>query len=203
MPEWFFSPLSAWSYDVLVVDPPWRFRTWSETNQAKSASRHYDLMTIEQIKSLPIRMLAKPDALLLLWGTGAMTPQALDVMKAWGFTYKSHMVWRKTTPSGKVRMGTGYWARSMHEPVFIGSIGKPRKITAFPSLFDGIAREHSRKPDEFYDIVMRHAPGKRRCDIFSRETREGWEAWGNETGKFDVTHTGGPKFIGVPLEEPA
>lgn len=139
-----FEGLTPLSYDVIVCDPPWRFRTWGEHNQAKSASRHYALMQTEEIKALPVGSLAQRDCILLLWATGAMLPVAFDAMAAWGFTYKSMMVWRKLTPSGKVRMGTGYWARSMHEPVLIGSIGKPGKFSAFPSLFDGIAREHSR-----------------------------------------------------------
>lgn len=185
MSKWPFGNLMPLSYDCLVVDPPWRFRTWSETNQAKSASRHYDLMRTEDIAALPVGDLAQRDCILLLWTTGAMQPQAFDVMKAWGFTYKSQMIWRKTTPAGKIRMGTGYWARSMHEPVMIGCIGKPGKFSAFPSIFDGVAREHSRKPDEFYDLVNKHTLGMRRADLFSRQNRPGFEGWGYETGKFD------------------
>ena len=182
--DWFFAPLIPLSYDLIVIDPPWRFRTWGEHNQAKSASKHYSLMQTDDIKSMPVSQLAQADCLLLLWATGAMMPQAIDCMKAWGFTYKSQMAWRKTTPAGKVRMGTGYWARSMHEPILIGSIGKPPKFSAFPSLFDGIAREHSRKPDEFYRLVDKHAAGLRRADVFSRQKREGWDSFGNETEKF-------------------
>ena len=141
-------------------------------------------MQTDEIKALPVGSLAQRDCILLLWATGAMLPVAFDAMAAWGFTYKSMMVWRKLTPSGKVRMGTGYWARSMHEPILIGSIGKPGKFSAFPSLFDGIAREHSRKPEEFYALVAKHTVGLRRADLFSRTERIGWESWGNETGKF-------------------
>lgn len=183
---WPFDDLRPLSYDVIIADPPWRFRTWSETNQAKSASKHYDLMQTDDIKALPVGDLAQRDCILLLWATGAMQPQALEVMKAWGFAYKSQMIWRKTTPSGKVRMGTGYWARSMHEPVLIGAIGKPPKFSAFPSLFDGIAREHSRKPEEFYALVDKHTAGLRRADLFARQSRPGFDAWGNEATKFDM-----------------
>lgn len=182
---WPFAPLIPMSYDVLSIDPPWRFRTWSETNQAKSASRHYDLMMIEDIKALPVGQLAQGDCLLLLWATAPMLPQAFDCMKAWGFTYKSNMVWRKVTESGKSRMGTGYWARSMHEQVLIGSLGKPRKFSAFPSIFDGVAREHSRKPEQYYRLVEKHTSGLRRADVFSRESRPDWAAFGSEVGKFD------------------
>lgn len=181
---WLFDPLIPMSYEVIVADPPWRFRTWSETNQAKSASRHYGLMMLDEIKALPVGSLAQRDCLLLLWVTAPMLPQGLAVMQAWGFEYKSNLNWRKVTENGKVRMGTGYWARSMHEQVLIGALGKPRKFSAFPSSFDGIAREHSRKPEEFYRLVEKHTSGLRRADLFSRQHRIGWEAFGNETTKF-------------------
>lgn len=185
---WPFDPLVPLSYDVIVADPPWRFRTWGEHNQAKSASRHYSLMTLPEIKALPVNQLAQGDCLLLLWTTGwAMaTGQAHEVVKAWGFGAKSEIVWNKRTPAGKTRMGTGYWARSMHEPIMLASIGKPRKFSAFPSAFDGIAREHSRKPDEFYRLVEKHTAGMRRADLFSRESRAGFHGWGNESEKFDA-----------------
>jgi len=185
--DWFFAPLVRHAYDLIVIDPPWRFRTWSEHNQAKSASRHYALMTTPDIHALPVRQLAQRHCLLLLWSTGAMMPQALDAMRAWGFSYKSQTVWRKLTASGKVRMGTGFWARSMHETVLIGTIGKPPRIKAFPSLFDGLAREHSRKPDEFYAICERVKPQARRADLFCREQRPGWDGFGFERDKFDAT----------------
>lgn len=182
---WPFGDLRPLSSEVIVADPPWRFRTWGEHNQAKSASKHYSLMMTDDISALPVGELAQRDCLLLLWCTAPMLPQALGVMAAWGFAYKSNLVWRKITPAGKPRMGCGYWARSMHEQVLIGSIGKPRKFSAFPSLFDGIAREHSRKPDEFYGLVRKHTAGLRRVDLFSRESRDGFESWGNEATKFD------------------
>lgn len=188
---WPFDPLVPLSYDVIIADPPWRFRTWGEHNQAKSASRHYSLMTLPEIKALPVNQLAQGDCLLLLWTTGwAMaTGQVHEVVKAWGFGGKSEIIWNKRTASGKTRMGTGYWARSMHEPIMLASIGKPRKFSAFPSSFDGLAREHSRKPDEFYRLVEKHTAGMRRADLFSRETRDGFHGWGNESGKFDAAIT--------------
>jgi N6-adenosine-specific RNA methylase IME4 len=184
-----FAELPPLSFDLIAADPPWRFRTWGEHNQTKSASRHYDLMTTDDIKELPVGGLAQRDCLLMLWATGAMLPQALDVMAAWGFKYKSLMSWRKMTPAGKVRMGTGYWTRSMHEPILLGTLGNPTKVSGFPSIFDGIAREHSRKPDEFFDLVEKHTTGLRRLELFSRESRPNWTAWGNETGKLDEGST--------------
>jgi len=182
---WPFSPLTPLSYDVIICDPAWRFQTRSERGQTKGASHHYEVMSDEEIAALPVGSLAQRDCILLLWATAPMLPLALEVMRGWGFSYKSLLAWRKTTATGKVRMGTGYWARSMHEPVLIGTIGSPSKTSAFPSIFDGLAREHSRKPNEFYDLVRKHTSGLRRADLFARESREGFEGWGREMGKFD------------------
>lgn len=180
---WFFDPLLARSYDLIVIDPPWPFATWSAAGQDKSASKHYRVMTLADIMDLPVRDLLKPNAVVLLWATGAMLAQAVAVMEAWGITYKTELAWRKVTRNGKVRMGCGFWARTMHEPVLLGTVGKPSKFT-LPSCFDGIAREHSRKPDEFYRMITERTPGLRRADVFAREQRDGWDAWGDEVGKF-------------------
>ncbi len=126
--------------------------------------------------------------MLLLWtcGWAMATGQTQAVARAWGFTPQSEMIWRKLTVNGKPRMGTGYRVRTLHEPILVCTIGNP-KHKPLPSLFDGVAREHSRKPAEFYDIALRHTPGAmRRADLFSRETRAGFEGWGNEHGKFDA-----------------
>lgn len=186
---WPFGTLAPLSFDVIVADPPWRFRTWGEHNQAKSASRHYSLMETPDILALPVGQLAQRDCLLLLWATAPMLPQALAAMSAWGFRYKSNIIWRKITASGKPRMGTGYWARTMHEQVLIGCLGKPRKFRAFPSSFDGVVREHSRKPEEFFILVEKHTVGARRLDLFSREPRGGWFAFGDESKKFPPCRT--------------
>jgi N6-adenosine-specific RNA methylase IME4 len=127
--------------------------------------------------------LLKNNAVVLLWTTGAMLAQAFAVMQAWGITYKTNLMWRKVTRNGKVRMGCGFWARTTHEPILLGTVGKPRTIT-MRSCFDGIAREHSRKPDEFYRMITERTPGLRRADLFAREKRDGWDAWGDEVEKF-------------------
>ncbi|MGX9426138.1 MULTISPECIES: MT-A70 family methyltransferase [Bradyrhizobium] len=186
---WFFDPLSAHSYDLIVVDPPWPFKTWSQAGQRKSASMHYRVMTLADIMALPVRQLLKDNAVILLWATGAMLDQAVAVMQAWGVTFKTEIAWRKVTRNGKVRMGCGFWARTMHEPILLGTLGKPGKFT-LPSCFDGIAREHSRKPDEFYRMITERTPDLRRADLFARERREGWDAWGDEVGKFSSPRIG-------------
>jgi len=180
---WRFAPLMAHSYDLVVLDPPWPFVTWSAAGQGKSGSKHYRIMTLADIKELPVRGLLKDDAVILLWSTGAMLAQAIAVMEAWGLAFKTEIVWRKVTRNGKVRWGCGFWARTMHEPLLLGTVGKPTKFT-LPSCIDGIAREHSRKPQEFYNMIKERTPGLRRADLFARENRDGWDCWGDEVGKF-------------------
>jgi N6-adenosine-specific RNA methylase IME4 len=183
--SWPFGVLRPFSYDVIVIDPPWDFENRSDAGTRKGADPHYDVMALSDIKALPVGHLARRDAILLLWSTGAMLPQALDALDAWGARYLSQMVWRKVTKNGKVRVGTGYRVRTCHKPVLLASFGGRQTHKAFPSIFDGLAREHSRKPDEFYRLMVERTPGLDRCDLFSRETRPGFDGWGREHGKFD------------------
>jgi N6-adenosine-specific RNA methylase IME4 len=179
----FFWPLPLHSYDLVVIDPPWPFVTWSDAGQGKSASQHYRMMLLSEIKALPVRELLKKDAVVFLWTTAPLLPQALAVLESWEIAYKTHIVWRKVTRTGKVRMGCGFWVRTMHEAVLLGTVGKPPKFT-LPSCFDGIAREHSRKPAEFYSLIGDRTPGLRRADLFARERRDGWDVWGDEVDRF-------------------
>lgn len=183
---WQFGSLAMFGYDLIVADPPWDFGLYSEAGQAKSAKAHYTTMSLADIMALRVGDLARGDCLLLLWCCEWMPPAARqDVLDAWGFAYKTTIIWRKTTRNGKVRMGPGYRARTMHEPVIVATIRNP-KHAAFPSIFDGVAREHSRKPDEFYRMVEAVAPTAARADLFSRQRRLGWVSWGNEVEKFAI-----------------
>ena len=185
--DWPFRDIAPLSADVIVADPPWTFELRSEAGEEKSPQAHYECMSLDDIKALPVGMLARGDCLLLLWtcGWAMATGQAQEVARAWNFTPISEMAWRKVTPSGKPRMGPGYRVRTLHEPILVCAIGEQRH-KPLPSLFDGIAREHSRKPDEFYEIVRSATlSAMRRVDLFSRETRPGFIGWGNEHGKFD------------------
>lgn len=200
--DWPFGDLLPLSFDVIAADNPWPFALYSDAGNEKSASAQYETMSIEEIAALPVGQLARGDCLLLMWATGAILPDALMVMAAWGFTFKSEMVWRKTTRHGKVRVGTGYRVRSMHEPVLIGTMGNPLH-KPFPSVFDGLAREHSRKPDSFFSMVERHTPTAFRLDLFSRQTRPGWAAFGRESTKFDTDVVSTKRELSPDTELPA
>lgn len=179
-------------FEIVVSDPPWRFKSNSVHKPGRNAIRHYDCMTIEDISALPVRDIVAKDALLLLWATAPMLPEQLRVVQAWGFTYRTQLVWAKD------RTGTGFWARNQHEVVLICRKG------AFPCkqpgedaplgasvidapLLDAAVREHSRKPDQFYDRVdaVERWAGMRRLDMFTRQTRPGWTPFGDEATKFD------------------
>lgn len=103
-------------YGAILADPPWRFRTWSQRNQSRAASRHYRLMTLPEICALPVADLAAPDCALFLWVTRPMLREAFTVAEAWGFQFKTvAFTWTKTTKHGKEHMGLGYWSRANPE----------------------------------------------------------------------------------------
>jgi len=182
---WPFGSLRMFSFDVIVVDPPWDFENYSKAGTKKGADPHYQVMSLAEIKALPIGHLGRADSIVLLWSIAPMLLEALDTLSAWDAKYLSQIVWRKVTRRGRVRIGTGYRVRSCHELVLLASFGGRQCHTTFPSIFDGLAREHSRKPDEFYRMIVERTPNQERCDLFSRETRAGFVGWGNEHGKFD------------------
>lgn len=180
--NWPFGKLQMFGYEVVVADPPWEFELRSEKGIEKSPQRYYETMPVAEIKALPVANLVRHNSLLLLWTTGwaIATGQAQDVARAWGAEPVTELVWIKRTKNGKNRVGTGYRARTMHEPILLAKWGNP-KHAPFPSSFDGLARRHSEKPDEFYDLVKRKTLGNFRCDLFSAGIdRPGFDGWGED-----------------------
>lgn len=183
MTPWPFGDMRMFGYDCIVADPPWSFRLRSEAGERKSPMFHYDCMSVDDIAAMPVSQLARGDCLLLLWTCGwAMANRhAHKVAEGWGFTPITELVWRKTTKNAKVRVGPGYRARTMHEPILLCTMGNPVH-GAFPSLFDGLARRHSEKPDEFYEMVRSKTKHMlHRADLFSAGIqRPGFEGWGED-----------------------
>jgi N6-adenosine-specific RNA methylase IME4 len=163
-------------FGVIYADPPWRFEPYSrDTGMDRAADNHYPTMTLAEIKAMQIP--AAEDAVLFLWATVPMLLEALDVMAAWGFAYKSHFVWVKN------RAGTGYWNRNRHELLLIGTRGDipaPAPGQQYSSVIDASVGTHSAKPFHFVEIIEDLFPTLPRIELFARETRLGWEAWGNE-----------------------
>jgi N6-adenosine-specific RNA methylase IME4 len=173
-------------YDLIMADPPWTFKIWSDKGQEKSAQAQYNCMDLEGVKSLPVIDLAAPNSLLWLWATNPMLPQAFEVMEAWGFTFKTAGHWSKKTVHGKQAFGTGYILRCAGEPFLIGTRGKIKTTKSTRSVIEAKVREHSRKPDEAFTAAEAMIPDAKRVELFSRESRLGWDTWGNERDKFDV-----------------
>jgi N6-adenosine-specific RNA methylase IME4 len=187
MTAWPFDPLPVFGFDVVVIDPPTVFETYSGKGQAKSGGGHYETMSWDDIGAMPFGHLCRANGIVLLWACPPTLELSFALLKRMGAKYKTELVWRKLTKTGKPRRGTGYRAANYHESVLLGVFGDECQTHAqFPSMFDGIAREHSRKPDEFYSMVERLTPRAFRCDLFSRETRPGFAGWGLEHGKFDA-----------------
>jgi N6-adenosine-specific RNA methylase IME4 len=188
MSDWPFGGLSRNAYGVILSDPPWRFRTWGEHNQTKSPSRHYDLMTLDDIKALPVATLAAADCLLFMWACAPTLDQSFDVMASWGFKFKTAGAWAKQSKTGrKWAFGTGYLLRSAAEFYLIGTIGNPKSaVRDVRNLTVAPVREHSRKPDSVRDDLERMFPSVRKAELFGRTEARGWDVWGNQTEKFEA-----------------
>jgi N6-adenosine-specific RNA methylase IME4 len=172
-------------FATVLADPPWRFvnQTGKMAPEHKRLSR-YRTMTLKEIMALPVQNLVLPAAHLYLWCPNALLPQGLDVMKAWGFSYKSNIVWHKVRKDGgSDGRGVGFYFRNVTELILFGIRGKNARTLApgrrQVNLLATRKREHSRKPDEQYEIIEACSPGPF-LELFARGTRKGWISWGNQ-----------------------
>jgi len=185
-------------FQLIMADPPWRFMNRSQKGEGKNAVNKYQCMTLDEIKALDVASIADPKGCWLwLWTTAPMLRKGFEILDAWGFEFSTELIWEKRTKHGKRAFGTGYIGRNCHEPVLIARRGKPPKLASksIRSVFDGLLREHSRKPDNAYQIAEQLFGDVTRADLFSRENRLGWSAWGNETGVFNPPQTDVEEFI--------
>jgi len=171
-------------FTTILADPPWRF----DNRTGKMAPEHqrllrYQTMTMEEILELPVNRLAGAKAHLYLWIPNALIFEGLEVMKRWGFTYKTNLVWYKIRkdggPDGR---GVGFYFRNVTELVLFGVRGNMRTLDAGrrqTNIITTRKREHSRKPDELYSIIEACSPGPY-LELFARHPRKGWVQWGNE-----------------------
>jgi len=181
--------LAMGQFGTILADPPWRFCN----STGKVAPEHrrlarYPTMALQEILELPIAQIALPQSHLYLWVPNALVLEGLEVMKRWGFTYKTNIVWYKVRkdggPDGR---GVGFYFRNVTELVLFGTRGNLR--TSAPgrrqvNIIVSRKREHSRKPDELYQIIEKCSPGPY-LELFARQHREGWSCWGNEVTPCD------------------
>ncbi len=171
-------------YKTILADPPWRF----QNRTGKVAAEHkrlfrYPTMSLDEICDLDIKDLSDESAHLYLWVPNALLSYGLQVMKEWGFTYKTNLVWHKIRkdggPDGR---GVGFYFRNTTELILFGIKGKIRTLQPGRRQVNFIAtrkREHSRKPNELYEIIEKCSPGPF-LELFARRKRENWDSWGNE-----------------------
>ncbi|MGF1476959.1 MAG: MT-A70 family methyltransferase [Geminicoccaceae bacterium] len=180
-------------YRVIYADPPWHFQTYSKRGKGRSAEAHYDCMSLDRIKSLPVADWAADNALLLMWTTDPLLPQALSVIESWGFTYKTvGFYWAKLNKGAKDRLfteqdlfvGMGFWTRANPEMCLLATKGSPkRQSAAVRRLVMAKRREHSRKPEEVYRRIEALSDGPY-LELFARDRRRGWDVWGREIDLF-------------------
>lgn len=204
---WPFGALKSLSYDVLDIDPPWPNENRSPKGEKKSSVAQYGKMSFEAIAALPVEQLMARDCLVRLWTTWPLLLHGGDVkrhyvghdpslskpglcLKRWGLRYSTGGAWLKKTSHGKIAFGPGYVLRSACEPFLIAVLGSPKRAAHVRNCFEGLRREHSRKPEEGFDWLERLVgPHVRKAELFSRASRPGWDTWGYEAGKYDpVVH---------------
>ena len=176
-------------FKTILADPPWQFqnRTGKVAPEHRRLNR-YGTMTLDDIKALPVAQAAADTAHLYLWVPNALLPEGLAVMQAWGFSYKTNLVWHKIRkdggPDGR---GVGFYFRNVTELVLMGVRGKNARTLApgrrQVNFLKTQKREHSRKPDEFYAIVESCSPGPH-LEMFARGSRPGWTSWGNQADDY-------------------
>lgn len=194
-----FHGLPFGHYRAILADPPWQFDSlWGgrpKKTEAGYPSRavdaHYDTLSIDEIASLPVAELAAPDCVLFMWTCWPVLQKSFRVLEGWGFAYKTcGFSWMKADPyrlfaDDKTPFaGLGYWTRANTEPCLLATRGRPKRLNA--DVRQGIIeprREHSRKPDCVYGRIERLVDGPY-LELFARNTRPGWDSWGNQVGKF-------------------
>jgi len=170
-------------FGIIYADPPWAYRVWSKKGMGRSAENHYPTMSIEEICALPVANIAANDSALFLWATFPTLPTAFDVIKAWGFTYKTvAFTWVKTCrKSPGYFVSLGHWTRANAEICLLAAKGNPRRVSkSVRQLIVSPLRLHSQKPDEARERIVELMGDLPRVELFAREKYAGWSAWGNE-----------------------
>lgn len=196
-----FQSLKQKAYGCVCADPPWYFRTRTAEVSDRDPRNHYPVMSLQDIIDLPVAEIVLPDAHLFMWVTGPFLDRAFDVMKAWGFRYSGvAFTWVKlkrahdprqlrvlSTAEADLHLGLGYTTRKNAELCLLGRRGSPKRMDSnVREIILAPVREHSRKPDQFRQRVSSYVGADCKVvELFARETHPGWDAWGNEVGKFD------------------
>lgn len=168
-------PTGEQKFSVIYADPPWKYDFALTAN--REIENHYPTMDVEEIKAINVSKFCHTDAVLYLWATAPKLRESLSVMEAWGFEYKTHMVWVKD------QIGTGHWARGQHELLLIGTRGNfppPPKDKRVSSIIKAPRKKHSEKPVKCAELLESLYPDMAKIELFCRSPRQGWAVWGYE-----------------------
>jgi N6-adenosine-specific RNA methylase IME4 len=167
------------AFRVVVADCPWQFKD-SLPGKNRGATKNYGCLSLAKLKSFDLPPIAD-DAVLFLWRVSAMVEEAYEVARAWGFTPKSEIVWRKRTKTDKRHFGMGRYVRAEHETAIIATRGRaPVSDKSIRSIFDAPVGRHSAKPDEFFELVERLYPEGPYLEVFGRKRRSRWHVIGDQ-----------------------
>ena len=178
-------------YNIIYADPPWQYKVWSKKGKGRSAESHYSCMSKEEIQNLPISKICDENCVLFLWVTYPCLIEGLDLIKAWGFEYKTcAFSWIKMNKNQNTPfVGMGYYTRANNEICLLATKGKPLKRISrnVEQVILSKIQEHSRKPDAIRDRIVNLFGDLPRIELFARKQTEGWDVWGNEVDKFNDT----------------
>jgi len=187
-----FADLPKGHYGAILADPPWLFEIWGK-NEGASRDPKYNCIDLEGLKAFPVNDLAAQDCTLFMWITWPVLKDALELIGAWGFRYKTCAFCWVKAHAGQVEMfaeeipvqvGLGYWTRANSEVCLLATRGKPKRINAdVRQAIIAPRREHSRKPDGIHERIERLVSGPY-LELFARQRRPKWDCWGNQTDKF-------------------
>lgn len=167
-------------YKIIYADPPWKYK---DKGCQGAAEKVYSVMSIEEMSQLPIEKIADRDCVLFMWATYPKMQEALELIKLWGFTYKTiGFQWIKLNKSGKgYFFGLGRWTRGNTEPLLIATKGRPKRVSAkVGQLIFSPLRNHSQKPTEAREKIVDLVGDLPKIELFAREHVDGWDCWGNE-----------------------
>ena len=192
-------------YGTILADPPWQFknRTGKVAPEHRRLSR-YPTLTLQEIKEIPVWLVSTDPSHLYLWVPNALLREGLEVMAAWGYEYKTNIIWQKIRKDGEPDgRGVGFYFRNTTELVLFGVRGKLRTFKrgrTQVNVLKSRKREHSRKPDELYEIVEACSPGPF-LELFARGPRDGWDQWGDQAAEYSIswpTYSNNSQRIGEP-----
>ena len=170
-------------YQVIYADPPWQFKNYNDKTARKWVGQQYELMNIKDISQLPIQEISDKNCALFMWAVYPSLPKAFEIIKSWGFQYKTvAFTWvKKNKIKDSWFWGMGYWTRSNAEICLLATKGHPQKISSsVHSIIDTPIEGHSKKPDEVRKRIVEIFGDLPRIELFAREKTEGWDVWGNE-----------------------